>query len=361
MKIAYIISSDIARYRGSTLKVKNQAETWKSLGHEVEIFSLTPDNAEPLIATTRHVKRSNPFLDKFIPYRKFIADVDLFNPDIVYFRYSLPNATFKRLQRKYPSVIEINTDDRTEYKRLFIERRGLKNLFLWLLNSLLRTGFLKRTDGLVAVTKELSEKPAFRKLNSNIRVVPNSVSLDASPLKKNDDSNGPVKLFFIGSPGLRWHGTDKLEQLADLFKNELEIHIVGGNGKSKKNLFWYGYLSEEEYLKILSRCHICIGTLSLYRKGLNEACPLKVREYLKYGFPIILGYRDTVFLKERPLWVLELPNTNAPFSTPGTADKFLTFCRNYRQFVVPREEVRPFIDSTIIEEKRLGFFKKVIK
>lgn len=121
MKIAYIISSDIARYRGSTIKVRNQVQEWRNLGARVEIFSLTPDNSPALIETVRFVKRSNPFADKLFPYPELVRKVKEFDPDILYFRYSLPNATFRVLQKLFPSVIEINTDDKEEYKNCFMK------------------------------------------------------------------------------------------------------------------------------------------------------------------------------------------------------------------------------------------------
>ncbi|WP_198264123.1 hypothetical protein [sulfur-oxidizing endosymbiont of Gigantopelta aegis] len=39
--------------------------------------------------------------------------------------------------------------------------------------------------------------------------------------------------------------------------------------------------------------NIAIGTLSLHKKNMKEASALKVREYVAYGLPVILGYIDS--------------------------------------------------------------------
>ncbi len=329
------------------------------MGAEVEVFSLTPDNASPLIETRRFVKHSNPVYDKLFPYTGLIESVNGFTPDIIYFRYSLPNATFKVLQKIYPSVIEVNSDDKEEYKKMFTARGGLKNFLLWQINSLLRGSFLKRADGLVSVTNELSRKKAFTRYNSNIAVIPNSFTLTDKILKKKSTGEELVKLFFIGSPGLKWHGIDKLLKFAEKYK-EIEIHIVGLKGENRKNVCFHGYLPLEKYLKILADCHICVGTLSLHKKQMNEACTLKVREYLSYGFPVVLGYKDTAFLKDKPDWILEVPNNETSFNDPYVLESIYKFCLEYKNYTVSMEDVKPYISSEIIESKRLDFMKKVI-
>lgn len=167
--------------------------------------------------------------------------------------------------------------------------------------------------------------------------------------------------FLYRFPGLQWHGLDILSGLADILKDEIEIHVVGVDGADRDNIFYYGYLDENEYLKIMSRCHICVGTLALYRKELSEACPLKVREYLKYGFPVILGYRDTAFLDSKPPWVLEIPNIGNILDDPEVVKDISDFCRAYRDFIVPRKEAESYISSSVIESRRLEFMKETIK
>ena len=73
---------------------------------------------------------------------------------------------------------------------------------------------------------------------------------------------------------------------------EYIFNIVGISGTNTSNLFFHGYLNQKAYLEILETCHICIGSFGIHKYGLKESSPLKVREYLAYGYPTILGYKD---------------------------------------------------------------------
>ena len=58
----------------------------------------------------------------------------------------------------------------------------------------------------------------------------------------------------------------------------------------------------------MSAADVAIGTLSLHTKQMEEACPLKVREYLAWGLPVIIGYKDTEFPAPDTAFLLQLPN-----------------------------------------------------
>ena len=64
------------------------------------------------------------------------------------------------------------------------------------------------------------------------------------------------------------------------------------------------------YEAILASSDVALGTLALHRKGMSEAAPLKVREYLLRGIPVVIGYDDPD-LADRPWFVLQLPNTES--------------------------------------------------
>jgi hypothetical protein len=90
---------------------------------------------------------------------------------------------------------------------------------------------------------------------------------------------------------------------------------------------------------------------------MNEACPLKVREYLAYGLPIIIGYSDTDFL-ERPDFILTLPNhENNVNESLSEIEKFVLKWKGKR---VPRDMIT-HIDICEKEKQRLSFFQSVIE
>ena len=72
------------------------------------------------------------------------------------------------------------------------------------------------------------------------------------------------------------------------------------------NVTFHGILTSDDYKKILSESDVAIGSLSLHINNMNEACTLKVREYLAFGIPTIIGYKDSDFPGSVP-FLLELP------------------------------------------------------
>jgi glycosyltransferase involved in cell wall biosynthesis len=167
-------------------------------------------------------------------------------------------------------------------------------------------------------------------------------------------------LVFLGQPGYIWHGTDKLIYLAFAFP-DWRFDLVGLKpeeivGKIPDNLVFHGMLERSEYEQILRQANCSIGTLALNRNNMEEASPLKTREYLAYGLPVIIGYSDTDFPQGAD-FLLQLPNTedNVKENIEGIR-KFVLAWKDKR---VPREAVR-HLDWSYKEARRLDFFKSLV-
>jgi hypothetical protein len=106
------------------------------------------------------------------------------------------------------------------------------------------------------------------------------------------------------------------------------------------------------------KCSICIGTLALYRKNLEEASPLKVREYIASGYPVIIGYEDTAFsdLPKLPEWALF-----QDFREDVNIQIMSAFIEKMKNHIVDRAEAESLIDSIYIEKKRLEFFEEILR
>ena len=124
----------------------------------------------------------------------------------------------------------------------------------------------------------------------------------------------------------RWHGVDRLIQglsqyqgkcniTIDLIGNVLEedVKMVEARGLQGRVSF-IPPVPSSELTESLKKYHLSIGTLGLHRKGLNEACTLKVRESLSRGFPIILGYVDTDLIEAGELikYTMKVPSDETP-------------------------------------------------
>jgi hypothetical protein len=356
VKIAYILRHNLTLNDGIVKKILDQVTMWQLLGHKVEIYCLTKKIGSTILEKAKQYEYKNIFDLLFVCNEKLLKDIDTFNPDIVYMRYTFWNKTFYKILKKYKVIVELNSLDLPELLLNLKKKKGIKEIVYYLLFKLLRNNVLSNVDGIVSVTYEIMEHPIYKKFNKKSVCVPNSILLNRYEVNKiENNKNEKISLFFMGTPNQPWHGIDFIVKMAENLP-QYNFHIVGMKGDNRKNLFWHGYLKKEEYLEILKKCHICIGTLALYRKNMKEACPLKVREYLAYGYPIIIGYEDTS-LKNKflPDWVLKI-DTKYELDY----DKIKNFIEKNKNKVINHDIVN-FIDSQIVEKKRINFIEKILK
>jgi len=357
MKIAYLINYPIGKEDGVIKKVKTQISEWEKLGHDVKVYALFSNEKNPSI-NAKQYPYHNVFSRKFSLCNLLMLDLSDFDPDIVYFRYTYWNRTLSKIQKIYTNIVEINTDDIAETKSKFIYRKNLYNFIRMVLNRILRIPVLKKANAIITVTFELANNNSIKKYSVPIMTIPNSYNLNIDLARKEISKlSNKIELFFIGSPDQVWHGIDIIENIAKKIP-EFHFHIIGYNGMTHDNVYYHGYLQEKEYFHILEKCCVCIGTLALFRKNMNEACPLKVREYLARGYPIIIGYKDTAFFnKKLPEWVLEIDLKNNTLNELEIID----FVKNNKNRVIEKQEVEPYISSSAIEKRRVKFFEEVVQ
>ena len=205
MNIAYVLTSDIANFRGSTGKIAGQVEAWRELGHAVKVFARTPNLDESPLEAERFLLTGSFVRDNLSRNRPMVSAIESFKPDVVYFRAGIANATYNAVASRFPSVVEINTDDIEETRHLLRTEPSLRAAIRAVYTLFFRGTFLRRLRGAVFITQELRERRRFSKYFAESVVVPNSVKLSeesADILKGTDAFDDPrVHLFFIGSPG----------------------------------------------------------------------------------------------------------------------------------------------------------------
>jgi hypothetical protein len=114
----------------------------------------------------------------------------------------------------------------------------------------------------------------------------------------------------------------------------------------------YGFLGQERYRALLAEVDVGIAPLALHRKHMDEACPLKTREYLALGLPVVAGYRDPDVRNAEH--VLELPNREDNVTRHG--DEIAEFIAKWHGRRVERSEVAA-LDAGVKEQARLSFMK----
>ena len=353
MRIAYACYWNAYVADGVTAKIALQERHWRERGHSARVFCLTPR------PTTGQESALAGDLFPFAGARQRIAAtrelwqaITNYAPDLVYLRYDIFVPPPLSLFRRTPSVAELNTDDRREFRL-----RGPRVVAYNMLNRRL---VLSGTDGLVCLTHELAARQA--PLGKPTAVITNGVEAVGAVSGSRSARPTRIRAAFMARHAVPWQGLDKLARLARLLP-DWDFELIGVDKESlpaepPENVQVHGLLSRDEYGPLLARSDLGIGSLALHRKGMEEANALKVREYLAYGLPTVLAYLDSDFADGTPWFLLRLANTER--NVEDELEAVRTFGERVRGRRVPWDEVAPAIGAAAKEEERLAFFTEVV-
>jgi len=339
-------------------KLHRQVRAWQESGHETRLFmhtswyepttSLVPAKVIPYDS----IGKIRTELNRITAAKKLVQAVEDYRPDVVYLRLAMYVYPIHQLAGIAPLIGEANTNDLNQHE-------GLGKIFAHY-NRLTRGFLLSRLHGLVTVSQELAEAPAFTVFHKPTRVIANGIDLENfEPLSA--PSNTIPRLAFIGNPGYPWHGVDKLVTLARLV-SDVQLDIIGYDSLPEfeplpENLHLHGYLSAEEYNSILGGADAAISSLGLHRIDLEEASPLKSREYLALGLPLVLAYIDTDLHDVDVEFLLKIPNKEDNIQTHAQAIR--DFAYRMRGWRVDRNLITS-IDQVAKEAERIRFFEEII-
>lgn len=349
MRVAYIVRWDVGRETGVIKKIRSQILAWSDQGVEARLFVLSPtEGVWPGLGDVQlETVRSKGLWERDRSCSKLLDRVRAWHPDLAYVRFGAHYRPLERFMDNVPTVVEVNTDDVAEY------RLSLSWYKYWY-HRLTRRRIVRRAAGIVSVTSELAL--AFRGVGVPVVVIANGVDLARVEPAPPGEGKG-VRAVFVGSPGSVWHGVDKILVLAEELP-DWQFDILGPEvqGAVPQNVTVHGQVDEKRAREVMAAADVALGTLALHRKGMDEACALKVREYLALGLPCILGHRDTD-LTPPPDFVLELPNTSDNVVT--NIDRIRAFGTAWKGRRVDREAVR-HLDVAEKERRRLAFFEDAV-
>jgi len=359
MKIAYLGQmADITTENGISKKIRQQSLAWTDAGHAVRYFAAVPNpvtwsGLAPL--ETDIIQRGGPF-QRLASSRLLCQRIHNWSPDAIYFRYAYHSPGLPHLFASHPTVAEINSDDLREYS---LTLSAPKLLY----HRITRRRVLRRIRGFVAVTRELAER--FSGFAVRTETIGNSIELAAFPSLPIPDATARKRLVFMGNTGTPWHGLGRVGDLATLFP-EHEFVVIGctkadylpyANTRGvPENLRLLGMMTQRDYQPYLQTASVAVGTLGLYEKKMDEACPLKVREYLALGLPVIGGYQDTD-IPPTADYFLRLPN-NAESLAPWR-EQIAEFINQWCTRRVPRTAIA-HLDVSVKEDQRLAFMEKIV-
>lgn len=284
-RIVYVAVEDLSRESGVSRKIDSQVRTWRSTGHDVVIISA--DGRE--LRSVRWLQAVNALL----------AEAASFGADYSYVRFSTWVPALERLYRRTPTVLEMNSDD-------LVESRSRRSAF-GRYHRMTRGRALRGAAGIVVPSKELAERPHIGGIGRSVAVIPNGIDLAATELLPVPANERPRLGFTYTTQG-DWVGVGDIIDLARTLP-EFDFWIVGPRPDRPvpQNVTTTGYLTGDSLRAVMAKFDVGIGSLALFRAGLNEGSTLKVRGYLASGIPVIVGHRDSDFPAGAP-FLLTVPN-----------------------------------------------------
>lgn len=326
MKIAHL---NYCPSPGVFNKIKAQAQAAQELDLDLEFIVLSDD----FYSQTKNVKFYRINLPQILPAKRLIhhffrynilsSHVDLSLYDRIILRYpSAVALSFKKFFKKYPIITEHHSDTEAELESLEIGYLNPLRLFLEKHNA---PKLLSCVRGIIGLTDEIRKK-YVQLTNQSIpsSVISNGIQVRNFPLTRFKKFDGKLlNIIFISSTFYPWQGLDRLLQGLSRYSGNLRINLfLAGIISSKKkrtlesfnnknlHIHCLGLLSRQGLDEYFKHSNIAVSTLALYRKNMNEACPLKTREYTARGIPFVFAY-DDVDIPEKMEFALKLPNTDS--------------------------------------------------
>ncbi|MCK5616000.1 glycosyltransferase [Candidatus Pacearchaeota archaeon] len=358
MKIAYVNIIWALSY-GITQRFRQQAEALKRIKSvETQCILVIPKEylkfvrSDPNI-TVIPIALPLPFMPaKWLPslliWRRLAKILSAYNAVVT--RWTVPSPYFLDSVRKIPIFTEHHSKEIDEMKL----RGGIQNKLLIILERQYGPKILGAVRGIIGRTDEIRRYELERaKSQCPSLVLSNGfgvedVCLTSTPLYTGRELN----IAFVSSHLKPWHGLDRFLKGLCLWKGgspKVALHLIGRLPKGQKSVIKSMGLSNSVYVhdvlygppldKILSNCHLAIGSLGLHRLGLKQACVLKVREYTARGIPFVIAYNDPDLPDDLP-WVFHI----SPDDSPVSIEDIIAFARSVNRIPSIGREMRAYAE-----------------
>lgn len=239
-------------------------------------------------------------------YYKFLnEEIQKRDAELIIKRYEYEDYNTLQLLKKskVKFLFEVNTDQLEQiisnwsYKGLF--KSPTWQSYYVFQEKNIGPKILTKAAGVITVTGELKarvDQKTQRRAKSF--VVSNGIESDKYELVHSADSKFDLSMLMILGVDSDWNGLDVIINEIERSKSLNVQLIVVGNVKAQSTdtrIKFLGLKSQDEIGGIINdyEINVGVGTLALQRKGITEASPLKVREYLSRGLPVIYNYEDT--------------------------------------------------------------------
>jgi len=164
----------------------------------------------------------------------------------------------------------------------------------------------------------------------------NGIDIEGIPIntKKRKEKN-TINLIAVSSMAA-WHGYERiLEGMYQYYKEnrtyKVLLRFIGEGGEEnyykslveKYNLqpfvMFCGKMTGKELDEKFELSDMAVGSLGMYKTGINEGNPIKGAEYCARGIPFICGYKDTRFSQEQQ-FVMHVSNDKEAIDIEAVID-----------------------------------------
>ena len=185
----------------------------------------------------------------------------------------------------------------------------------------------------------------------------NGVDVNAYPAHTPNTDDPTVRLLALASMS-GWHGYDRILASLAAYRGDAQVRIefVGGDGDGSLATWqaltqalslggcvtFHGAQYGAALDTIIAACDVGVGSLGMYRYGLQTGMTLKLREYMARGLPFISAVCDPA-LPDDETFALRVPNDD----TPIDMDAVVAFARNAKQNAAVGVRMRAYAQANM--------------
>lgn len=362
MKILYITLEGFNRKgEGVGKKINAQIKALRKLNNEVDKLYTDLQYIWLEEENVLNIKKVGTIKNKYIKRLFFFSLIEniefLKKYDCFYIRHFMATPSFIKFLDKFKDkkiIIEIPTYPvEGEYKTFSLKIMGI-------IDEVFRKKLYSYVSKIVTYSQD---KTIY---GVNCINVSNGIDLEENKLIKKEKNKKYIEFVSV-SLCFFWHGIDRfLYSLLQYRKNggeeKIKFHIVGEGIETPKLkkivednielqdiVVFHGFKSGEELDEIYNNSDIALSSLGEYKRGLEKAAILKVREYCARGIPFILGYQDDSFEKNLPFYY-QVPNDESLLDI----EKIIEWYKNLK--ITPKE-IRKYAEENVTWNKQM---KKII-
>ncbi|MBR5937465.1 MAG: hypothetical protein IKZ90_04250 [Clostridiales bacterium] len=330
MKVLFVMKYPLTREYSVLQKFNGEMNAVRKLGHKVSYISfdehylyLNDENGKKRIKATTFGKsklyyHTLVFSDLYSATMKVLKNHHF---DMVYFRYSPIGIKGYRMMKMASKVtkvvVEIPTFPPSREKQKGVARQVYMTFSYAMWKRSAR--FITLFTGIGESAKEYLGVPFIN--------IDNGVDVGLIPLR-HPKKDGKIHLLAVASMA-KWHGYDRIiKGLSQWNNSELKntvIDLVGGEGDGsleewrrlakasdvEEQVVFHGVKTGDELTALFDKATIGIGSLGLYRNGINNGSILKIREYAARGLPFIYAHNDP-HIPSDAAWCLKFSNDDTP-------------------------------------------------